>query len=47
MDIKSAFIELVAYCQRNDVLPSDSSVIGALAEITGLHCHEVAEILEG
>lgn len=47
MDIKSAFIELVAYCQRNDVLPSDSRVIRSLAEITGLQCYEVDEILEG
>lgn len=42
-----AFVELVAYCQRQGVLASDSSVIGELAEITGLHCYEIAELLEG
>ena len=42
-----AFVELVAYCQRQGVLSSDSSVIGELAEITGLHCYEIAEMLEG
>lgn len=46
MDYKQALIDLIAYCQHNGALNSDSSVIGELADILDCHCYEIADLLE-
>ena len=38
---------LIAYCQRESVLPSDSSLYKELADICGCDAETIEDILEG
>ena len=45
MDYENALLELIAYCQRQDVLSSDTKVIEELAEILGVEEIDIEALL--
>ena len=46
MDYKEMFVSLVAFCQREGVLSSGSSVCEEIAEICGIDEEAAAEAIE-
>lgn len=45
MNYENALLELIAYCQRQDVLASDTKVVEELVEILGVEENEIEALL--